>query len=100
MLEGNNLSGTSALNQELLITKPGLNVTTSSLNLATGRRSGLLFDVYDSSNRRLESSVAIADMRNYPAGTYRLRAFDPFATPGHPLFDAGYVRSSSLAYNL
>ncbi len=72
----------------------------SKFELRTKRRDGVMMDVRDTQGRLLASNQAIVDMRNFPAGEYFVRVYDPFAIPGNPLYRSTYTRTQNLQFAL
>jgi hypothetical protein len=47
------------------------------LTVYTAARGGVVVDVYDAAGGRLAAGVPVADMRDFPAGDYYVRVYDP-----------------------
>ena len=64
------------------------------IDVQTGRRTGVVAELFDSDGRRLAggpTAASIIDLRNLRAGQYHLRVFDPLVEPSNVLYDPSYV---------
>ena len=93
------LEGSDSLTETLVIPKLGVG-STSKFDFRTARRDGVVADVLDVQGRLLASEQTIVDLRNFPAGEYLIRVYDPFATVGNRLFSSAYSRTQPLQYVL
>ncbi len=93
------LEGSDSLTETLVIPKLGLG-STSKFDFRTARRDGVVADVLDVQGRLLAEEQTIVDLRNFPAGEYLIRVYDPFATVGNRLYSPAYSRSQPLQYVL
>ncbi len=62
------------------------------LSVTTAARGGVLVDVSNAAGGRLAVGQTVVDLRDYPAGDYFVRVYDPFQNTGR------YIRPGTVAY--
>ncbi len=68
------------------------------LEITTARRAGVVADVISAEGTLLAKGQAIVDMRQFEAGEFLIRVYDPFQDEEHSLFDPVYRRPGQLDF--
>jgi Ca2+-binding RTX toxin-like protein len=68
----------------------------SRLQVVTSQRPGVVAQVFDAAGRQLATNLAIVDLRDYPAGDYFVRVYDPFQDGG----GRNYTRSGTVPFRV